>query len=78
MEFVYLVFTPMPFYRSLLMCLCDAFRALINSLVYWLCTSALGLVLFQICDLWLRDVGIVLYVCLLVTMSVRPEVSPFD
>ena len=34
--------------RSLLLCLCDVFRALINSLVCWFCTSALrGLVLFQ-------------------------------
>ena len=77
MEFVYLVFTRMPSYRSLLVCLCDAFRALINSRVCWFWTSALGLVLFQICDLWLRDVRIVVYVCLLVTMSLRPEVSPF-
>ena len=28
--------------------LCDIFRALINSIVCWFCTSALGLVLFQI------------------------------
>ena len=34
--------------RSLLLCLCDVFRALINSLVCWFCTSALGLVLLQI------------------------------
>ena len=32
----------------LLLCSCDVFRALINSLVCWFCTSALGLVLFQI------------------------------
>ena len=36
--------------RSLLLCLCDVFQALINSLVCWFCTSALGLVLFQTCD----------------------------
>ena len=34
--------------RSLLLCLCDVFRMLINSLICWFCTSALGLVLFQI------------------------------
>ena len=33
---------------SLLLCLCDVLRALIDSLVCWFCTSALGLVLFQI------------------------------
>ena len=38
---------------------CDVFQALINSLVCWFCTSALGLILFQIvvfcfahCWLW--------------------------
>ena len=30
--------------------LCYAFRALINSLVCWFCTSTLGLIVFQICD----------------------------
>ena len=30
---------------------CYVFRALINSLVCWFCTSALGLVLFQICSM---------------------------
>ena len=34
---------------SLLLYLRYVFRALINSLVCWFCTSALGLVLFQIC-----------------------------
>ena len=54
MEFMYLVFTRMPGesycrrLRSLLLCLCDVFRTLINSLICWFCTSALGLVLFQI------------------------------
>ena len=33
-----------------LLYLCYVFRALITSLVCWFCTSALGLVLFQICD----------------------------
>ena len=53
-EFMYLVFTCMQGesyrmrLRSLLLCSCDVFRALINSIVCWLCTSALGLVLFQI------------------------------
>ena len=53
-EFMYLVFTRMPgeSYRrrlgSLLLCVCDVFRALINSSVCVFCTSALGLVLFQI------------------------------
>ena len=37
--------------RSLLLCLCDIFRALINSLVGWFCTSALSLALFQIWEL---------------------------
>ena len=52
-EFIYLVFTRMSGesyrrrFRSLL-CLCDVFRALINSLVCWLCTNALGLILSQI------------------------------
>ena len=56
-EFMYLVFTRMPGesycrrLRSLLLCLCDVFRMLINSLICWFCTSALGLVLFQICML---------------------------
>ena len=51
---MYLVFTRMPgeSYRrqlgSLLLCLCDVFRALINFLVCCFCTSVLGLVLFQI------------------------------
>ena len=51
---MYFVFTRMPgeSYRrrlgSLLLCLCDVFRALITSLVCSFCTSALGLVLFQI------------------------------
>ena len=53
-KFMYLAFTRMPgeSYRrrlgSLLLYLCYVFRALINSLVCWFCTSALGLVLFQI------------------------------
>ena len=34
--------------KSLLLCLCDVFPALINSLVCSFCTSALGLVMFQI------------------------------
>ena len=40
----YILFT----YRSLLLCLCDFFLALINSLVSWYCTGALDLILFQI------------------------------
>ena len=50
---MYLVFTRMPgeSYRrrlgSLLLCLCDLFRALIKSFECWFCTSVLGLVLFQ-------------------------------
>ena len=54
MEFMYFVFTRMPgesyrrWLRSLLLCLCDVFRALMNSLVCWFYTDALGLVLFQI------------------------------
>ena len=34
--------------RSLLLCSCDIFWVLINSLVCWLCRSYLGLILFQI------------------------------
>ena len=53
---MYLVFTRVPGenYRrrlgSSLLYLCNVFRALINSIVCWFCTSALGLVLFQIRD----------------------------
>ena len=54
-QFMYLVFTRMTGetyrmrLRSLLLCLCDVFRALINSLVCRFCTSArLGRVMFQI------------------------------
>ena len=53
-EFIYLVFTHMPgegyhrWLRSLLLCLCDVFQGLINSLVWWFCTGALGLILFKI------------------------------
>ena len=43
MEFMYLVFTRMPGESYV-------FRALINSLVCWFCTSALGLFLFQFYD----------------------------
>ena len=52
-EFMYLVFTRMPGesyrrrLRSLLLCLCDVFRTLINSLVCWFYTNALSLVLLQ-------------------------------
>ena len=51
---MYLAFTRMPGetyrrrLRTLLLYLCYVFGALITSLVCWLCTSALGLVLFQI------------------------------
>ena len=51
---MYLVFTRMPGesyrrrLRSLLLFLSYVFRALINSLLCWFCTSAVGLVLFQI------------------------------
>ena len=54
---MYLVFTRMQGesyrrrLRSLLLYWRYVFRALINSLVCWFCTSALGLVLFQICSL---------------------------
>ena len=52
-EFMPLVFTRMPgesYQRWLgsLLCLCDFFRGLINSLACWSSTSTLGLVLFQI------------------------------
>ena len=53
-EFMYLVFTCMPggschrWLRSLLLCLCDVFQVLINSLVCWVYMSTLGLILFQI------------------------------
>ena len=53
-EFMDLVFTYMQGesyrrrLRSLLLYLCYVFRALINPLVCWFCTSAMGLVLLQI------------------------------
>ena len=53
-EFMHLVFTCMPgesygrWLLSLLLCLCDIFQVLINSLVPWFCTSTLGLVLLLI------------------------------
>ena len=53
-ELIHLVFTRMPGescrrrLSSLLLCLCDVFRALMNSLVSRFFTSALRLVLFQI------------------------------
>ena len=53
-EFTHLLFTRMPggshrmLLRSLLLCLCDDFQALINSLVCWFCRGDLGLFLFQI------------------------------
>ena len=44
-------------------CLCYVFRALINSLVCWFCTSAVGLILFQISVLkTLHQVEMLLYV----------------
>ena len=55
---MYLVFTRIPCesccrrLRSLLSYLCYMFRALINFLVCWFCSSSLGLVLFQICDIF--------------------------
>ena len=67
-EFMYLVFTSMPGesyhrqFRSSLLHLCYVFRALINSLVCWLCTSALGFILFQIYNTHN------FYVCLYVTV----------
>ena len=56
MEFMYLVFIRMQgeIYRrrlkSLLLYMCYVFRALIIYLVCWFCTSALGLILFEIFD----------------------------
>ena len=53
-EFTYLVFTRVPgesYHRRLGLCCCTCvFRALINSIVCWVCTSAQGLILFQISD----------------------------
>ena len=50
-EFMYLTCMPGESYpqwlRSLLLCLCNIFRVLINSLVCWFCARALGLALFQ-------------------------------
>ena len=69
-EFMYLVFTRMPgesYHRrlkSLLLYLCYVFRALINSLECWFCTSALGLVLFQISERMCSDL-ILLYVIII-------------
>ena len=57
-EFMYLVFTRMPGERyrrrlgSLLLCLCDFFPALINSLACGFCTSALDLALFEIATVY--------------------------
>ena len=72
-EFMYLAFTCMPSesycwgLRSLL-CLCDVFWALINSLVCSFCTSAAGLVLLQI---WTPTRDDVLHsVCVCVCKSV--------
>ena len=54
-------FTPMPgeSYHSLLgsylLCLCDVFRGLINSLVCLFDTGALGLVLFQTVPIMFRN-----------------------
>ena len=50
-------------HRSLLLCLCDVFRALINSLVCWFCTSALGLILFQTVPMRLTYMCISVSVC---------------
>ena len=55
--YVVYVFTRMPgesYRRGLgsLLYLCYVFRALINSLVFWFCASALGLVLFHIRSDW--------------------------
>ena len=54
-EFMYLTFTYIPgesycrWLRSLLLCLCDVFHTLINSLMpCWFCMSTLGLIRFQI------------------------------
>ena len=53
-DFMYTAFTCMPGesyhrrLRSLLLCLCGIFRALINSLVCWFCMRTLDLVPFQI------------------------------
>ena len=53
MSIMYLVFTQMPGeschrqLKSLLLCLCCVFQALINSLVCQFCTSTLGLVPFR-------------------------------
>ena len=61
-EFMYLVFTCMlgeSYWRqlkSLLLCLCEIVLALISSLVCWSCTSALGLMLFQIYFCYKRPV----------------------
>ena len=54
MKFVCLLFTCMPGERyhignrSMALRLCDVFLMLINSLVCWLCTSTLGLILFPV------------------------------
>ena len=44
------IYTHARWLGSLLSCMCDVFRVLINSLVCWFCTSTLGLVLFKICS----------------------------
>ena len=59
-EFMYLVFTRIPgesyrrWLRSLLLCVCDVFRALINSLVYCCCWLVIPLLaLIFCCCQWL-------------------------
>ena len=83
---MYLVYTRMPgeSYRrrlgSLLLYLCYVFLALINSLVCWICTSALGLVLFRIWNsrlasllyyLFQQRMGTVFSHCMVCTVSVK-------
>ena len=53
--------------RSLLLYLCYVFPALINSFVCWFCTSARGLVLFQIAK--------IIFACVLTDLGVEAEVA---
>ena len=48
---LYLLACQMPSQVFVVVIMCDVFRALINSLVCWFCTGALGLVLFQMVTL---------------------------
>ena len=55
--------------RSLLLCLSDLLRALINSLDCWFCTGTLGLILFQILSTSAYTLKHLQYACLCETTA---------